>query len=83
MNIKIGTIIKKLRTENKVTQDTLASAIGVTPQAVSRRESGSSYPDIELLPVLADFFSVSIDELLGYKISEREAELESVIRFAN
>ncbi|MBQ0010616.1 MAG: helix-turn-helix transcriptional regulator [Ruminococcus sp.] len=78
MNIKIGTIIKKLRTENEITQDTLASAIGVTPQAVSRWESGGSYPDIELLPVLADFFSVSTDELLGYKISEREAELKNI-----
>ena len=35
MNIKIGAIIKKLRTENNITQDTLATAIGVTPQAIS------------------------------------------------
>ena len=39
MNVKIGMIIKKLRTENSVTQDTLAAAIGVTPQAISRWES--------------------------------------------
>ena len=75
MNIKIGAIIKKLRTENNITQDTLASAIGVTPQAISRWESEGGYPDIELLPMLADFFSVSTDELLGYKLSEREQEL--------
>ena len=36
MNIKIGANIKKLRTENNITQDALATAIGVTPQAVSR-----------------------------------------------
>ena len=68
MNIKIGAIIKKLRAENNITQDTLATAIGVTPQAISRWESEGGYPDIELLPALADFFSVSTDELLGYKL---------------
>ena len=78
MNVKIGAIIKKLRTENNITQDTLATAIGVTPQAISRWESENGYPDIELLPMLADFFSVSIDELLGYKLSEREQELVNV-----
>ena len=78
MNIKIGAIIKKLRAENNITQDTLATAIGVTPQAISRWESEGGYPDIELLPVLADFFSVSTDELLGYKLSEREELLSNI-----
>ena len=78
MNIQIGTIIKKLRAENNVTQDSLANAMGVTPQAVSRWELGGGYPDIELLPALADFFSVSIDVLLGYKLSEREKELANI-----
>lgn len=78
MNIKIGKIIKKLRTDNNITQDTLANAIGVTPQAISRWESENGYPDIELLPALADFFAVSMDELLGYKLSEREQELVNI-----
>ena len=78
MNIKIGAIIKKLRAEKNVTQEVIASAIGVTPQAISRWESENGYPDIELLPTLADFFSVSIDELLGYKLSEREQELADI-----
>ena len=78
MNVKIGSTIKKLRTENNITQDTLATAIGVTPQAISRWESEGGYPDIELLPLLADFFSVSTDELLGYKLSEREQELANI-----
>ena len=78
MNIKIGAIVKKLRTENNTTQDTLATAMGVTPQAISRWESGGGYPDLELLPLLADFFRVSTDELLGYKMSEREQELASM-----
>lgn len=78
MYIKIGAIIRKLRTEKNITQDTLAAAIGVTPQAISRWESENGYPDIELLPLLADFFSISTDELLGYKLSKREEEIAGV-----
>ena len=78
MIIKIGAAIRKLRTENNITQDALATAIGVTPQAISRWESEGGYPDIELLPALADFFAVSTDELLGYKLSEREQELADI-----
>ena len=75
MQLNIGTKIKELRRRDGRTQEALAEALGVTNQAVSRWESGGSYPDMELLPALADFFSVSIDELLGYKRSEREQEL--------
>lgn len=78
MNLKIGTIIRKLRTENNITQEALAAAIGVTPQAISRWEAEGGYPDIELLPSLADFFAVSTDELLGYRLSEREQELLNI-----
>ncbi len=78
MTIKIGTVIKKLRTENNITQDTLATSLGVTPQAISRWEAEGGYPDIELLPAIADFFSVSIDELIGYKTSERESRLAEI-----
>ncbi len=75
MTIKIGNIIKSLRAERGVTQEMLASALAITPQAVSRWESGATYPDIELLPILADYFSVSIDVLLGYRLCEREENL--------
>lgn len=75
MNIKIGENIKRFRTERHITQETLAVAIGVTPQAVSRWESEGGYPDIELLPLLADFFAVSTDELLGYNLAQRETEI--------
>lgn len=78
MNVKIGSIVKTMRAEKGVTQEMLASAVGVTPQAVSRWEGGSGYPDIELLPALADFFAVTTDELLGYNISERQRKLQEV-----
>ena len=43
MTIKIGTMIKHLRTQNHTTQETLAAALGVTPQAISRWESEISH----------------------------------------
>ena len=76
--LRIGTIIKELRTKNQFTQDALASAIGVMPQTISRWETEGGYPDMDLLPLIADFFSVSMDELLGYRRSERKERLEQI-----
>ena len=64
MNIRIGEVIKQLRNKNKYTQKALACYLGVTEQAISRWESETGYPDIELLPMIADFFDVTIDDLL-------------------
>ena len=64
--IKIGEKIRLLRRKSSVTQDQLAEYLGVTPQAVSRWESGVCYPDMNALPAIADYFSVSMDELLCY-----------------
>ena len=63
--IKIGEKIRLLRKKNDVTQDKLAYHLGVTPQAVSRWESGVCYPDMNYLPAIADYFSVTMDELLA------------------
>lgn len=68
--IAIGNRIKTLRAERRLTQGQLALALGVTPQAVSRWELAYSYPDLELLPAIAEFFSVSTDYLLGYEKEE-------------
>lgn len=78
MKLKIGQTIRSLRTQNKVTQEELALHLGVTPQAISRWENESGYPDIELLPVIAAYFSVSTDELLGIDKNEREKRLEEI-----
>ena len=78
MNIEIGKRIRELRSERLVTQEQLAVFLGVTPQAVSRWESQSSYPDIELLPAIADYFSVTTDELLGVRKKERELRLAEI-----
>lgn len=56
-----------LRKERGISQKVLAEAVGVTPQSVSKWETGAALPDIALLPALAGFFEVSVDELLGLK----------------
>ena len=79
MTIYLGENIKRLRRERELTQETLAEFLGVTFQSVSNWERGESYPDITMLPEIAGFFKVSIDELLGINKSENEHEIVSKI----
>ena len=65
MNEILGSNIMRLRKENDLTQEQLANGLGITYQAVSKWETGVSSPDISMLPLLADVFEVSIDELFG------------------
>lgn len=65
MDQKIGLQIAKLRKEQEITQTALAEYLSVSSQAVSRWENGISVPDICLLPQIAAFFSITIDELFG------------------
>ncbi len=74
MNVKIGENIRKLRTEHQVTQEKLAEYLGVSAQAVSRWESETCYPDLEMLPGIASYFGVTIDSLMGYDASQQEQE---------
>ncbi len=60
----IGETIHLLRKEKGITQEELGKAVGVSTQAVSKWECGG-VPDTELLPMIADYFSVSIDRLFG------------------
>ena len=65
MNINIGENIKNLRKRRNITQEELAEHLGISFQSVSKWERGDGYPDITMLPDLADFFNISIDELIG------------------
>ena len=73
---KIGKKIVSLRKQNNMTQMELADKMGISFQAVSNWERGSSMPDISKLPELAEIFGVSLDELLGEKSSLVEAAVE-------
>ena len=64
MNIYFADKLKSLRVDKKVSQEKLAQYLNVSFQAVSKWETGNSYPDITLLPDIARFFGVSVDELL-------------------
>ena len=61
----IGETIKKFRREQDVTQEKLAEYLGISYQAVSKWENGSSLPDITLVVPLANFFGVSTDLLFA------------------
>ncbi len=60
-----GEKLKKLRTDNGLTQDELAEKLYVTRTAISKWESNRGYPNIDSLKAISKFFSVSIDELLS------------------
>ena len=77
MQLALGNNIRQLRRRDKRTQEALAEALGVTSQAVSRWESGGSYPDMNLIPSIANFFGVSIDELFGYE-GERTRRIDDL-----
>lgn len=64
--INIASVIVTKRKEKGLTQDALAEYMGVTKASVSKWETAQSYPDITLLPGLATFFNISIDDLIGY-----------------
>ena len=81
MQLNLGTKIRELRRRDGRTQDNLAEALGVSAQAVSRWESGGSYPDIEIIPAIANYFHISIDELFGYH-AEREEKIKTILENA-
>lgn len=63
----IGLNVKRLRQSKRITQEQLAEQLHISPQAISKWECGSALPDIQMLPMLADIFDVSLDELFSYK----------------
>ncbi len=79
MTMNIGYNIRRLRNENGMTQEQLASRMGVTSAAVSKWESGQSLPDITMVMPLARVFEVTTDELMGYDAAVTEAEVDAVL----
>jgi transcriptional regulator with XRE-family HTH domain len=81
--LNLGKSIIQKRKEKGITQEKLAEYMGVSKAAVSKWESGQSYPDILLLPELATYFNISVDELLGYSPQMSREEIWCSLSYAS
>lgn len=77
---KIGKKIKMLRKNKGMTQEQLAEVLSVSAQSVSKWENELSAPDIELLPIIARYFGITMDELFNYRLDALNYR-ERFIRF--
>lgn len=75
--IKIGETIRELRRKRNIAQEVLSQALNISVQAVSKWETGASLPDVLLLPDIARFFGITIDQLY-YGIPEDKTETTPV-----
>lgn len=79
MELALNQRMRELRARKKNTQEQLAVHLGVTTQAVSKWERGEGFPDITLLPAIAAFYNVSVDNLLGVDEAARKKKLNDYV----
>ena len=79
MRISIGGNLRKLRAKKGLTQEQLAEVFHVSAQAVSRWENDQAYPDVGMLPGLAMYFGVSVDEILGMEGIRKEDRIHAMM----
>lgn len=80
-DLKIGENIKAKRRELDYTQEELANVLGVTKAAVSKWENSESYPDITLLPQIAQLFHITMDEFFGYSLEYKPLKIVNEYHF--
>lgn len=78
MVLSLGANIKRFRLERGLTQEEVANHLGISFQSISKWERGESYPDIELLPVLSNYFGVNVDELLGVSEPSKKKKYDDI-----
>lgn len=78
-DINLGGTIRELRKQKGLTQEALASALSVTPQAVSKWESGVSFPEMTMIPAIAGYFEVSLDTLFDYDIRKIKSRVQKIL----
>ena len=76
--MKIGEKIQTLRKQKNISQEVFANYLGVSFQAVSKWETGTTMPDVTLIPAIASFFNISTDELFDYNLLETERQVRSI-----
>lgn len=79
MNINLAEQLKTLRKEKNISQEKLAAFLGISYQAISKWENGNAYPDIQLLPDIARFFGITIDELLQIEKLDEQALFDEYV----
>ena len=79
MEIKISENLRRFRKEKNLTQESLANMLSITPQSVSKWERGEGYPDITMLPSLANCLEVSVDALLGNDLILAEERIQNYL----
>lgn len=77
--MELSNKIKQLRTQKGIKQEKLAEAMGVSAQAVSKWETGAALPDISLLPELAVYFGVTIDELFSISDDKEYERIQNML----
>ncbi len=77
--MEMGKEIRRLRQDRGLTQEALAAALNVSAQAVSKWECGSTVPDVQLLPEIAVFFGVTIDQLFAMTPEQQMERIENRI----
>ncbi len=77
--MEMGKEIRRLRDDRGITQEALASALDVTPQTISKWERGTSMPDIGMLPKIAIYFGVTIDQLFAMAPEQQLERIENRI----
>ena len=80
-NLKIGEKIRSKRRERDLTQEELANILGVSKAAVSKWENAESYPDITMLPQIAQLFHITMDELFDYTLEFKPLVIVNEYRF--
>ncbi len=83
MKLNLSENLKRLRKKHEITQEELAGFIGVSFQAVSKWERDEGYPDITLLPVIASFYNVTLDELMGMNEIQNQEKRDQFIQTAH
>lgn len=76
--MNLGEKIKSLRKQKNISQEVFAHYLGVSFQAVSKWETGTTMPDVTMIPAIASFFEVSTDELFDFNLFEIEKQVEAI-----
>ncbi len=83
MEINLKEKLRSLRQKKNVTQEALANHLGITPQSVGKWERGEGFPDITLLPKIAFYFDVTVDDLLGVEQTKIQEKINAYLAKSN